>query len=293
LIFSGSNPADPNYWRLEGRYQIPKPMGMNAHIALGGDLLVATTEGIVPISSALTKDAEQLELAMITLRIRSMWRDQAIAKSAWSWTMERWDEQGLMFVTWPGGVAGARMCAVVNTGTGAWTRYVGYDATCWIRMRGDMFFGTQGGIIMQADRTGYDDGQPYVATYVGGWETFGANPNQMVWRQARASFAAGPNEPFQPQITSTINYVVTIPTPPSAGPDPGILDLWDQGLWDTAKWDAPGAPAPVVRDTGWISVGMTGYSHAPICQVTVAQTAKPNVELLAIAAVYDPAGVNV
>ena len=56
--------------------------------------------------------------------------------------------------------------------TGAWARFTGWDAMCFIRMRGDMFFGTQDGRIMQADRTGYDDGMPYVATLVGGWEMF-------------------------------------------------------------------------------------------------------------------------
>jgi len=87
--------------------------------------------------------------------------------------------------------------------------------------------------------------------------------------------------------------LITIPPPPPAGPDPGLLDLWDQGLWDTAIWDAGNPPAPVVRDTGWVSVGLTGYSHAPIVQVTVAQQAKPEVDLISVAATYERAGINV
>ena len=51
-------------------------------------------------------------------------------------------------------------------------------------MRGDMFFGTQDGLIMQADRTGYDDGVPYVATLVGGWEMFQSPSEHVVWHQA-------------------------------------------------------------------------------------------------------------
>jgi hypothetical protein len=43
----------------------------------------------------------------------------------------------------------------------------------------------------------------------------------------------------------------------------------------------------------WVSIGYTGFSHAPICQVTIAQTSPPNVELISIAATYDAAGVNV
>jgi len=43
----------------------------------------------------------------------------------------------------------------------------------------------------------------------------------------------------------------------------------------------------------WVSIGKTGFSHAPIVQVTVAQQAKPDVELVAIAATFEVAGTNV
>jgi hypothetical protein len=43
----------------------------------------------------------------------------------------------------------------------------------------------------------------------------------------------------------------------------------------------------------WISIGKTGYSHAPIVQVSVWQQAVPVVELIAVSATYEPAGVNV
>ena len=62
----------------------------------------------------------------------------------------------------------------------------------------------------------------------------------------------------------------------------------------TLQWDQTAPPSrPVVRNTGWVSIGLTGFSHAPIVQVTVAQQAPPNVELISIAALYEGAGVNV
>jgi hypothetical protein len=293
LIFTGGDPSTAANWRQEGRYQVPPPMGMNAHMALGGDMLIMTTAGIVPISAAITKTSEELELAAITRAIKPMWRDEVAAKRAWSWTMENWNEYGGIFVTWPGGAIGNRYCAVVNAATGAWCRFVGYDATCFLRLRGDMFFGTQDGIVMQADRTGYDDGRTYTAVLVGGWEMFQSPSQTVTWRQARASFAASNGQPFQPQISATADYVVTLPTPPPAGPDPGVPEVWDQGLWDHMHWDRATPGRPVVRNTGWVSIGVTGYSHAPIAQVTVGQQAKPDVELISIAATFERAGVNV
>jgi hypothetical protein len=293
LIFSGTNPSDAANWRQEGRYQVPQPMGMNGHVLLGGDLLIATIDGICPLSAAISKDAGQLQLAMLTLTIRTTWRNEVLNKSNLPWTMERWDEYGGMFVSWPGGQPGNRYCAVVNTATGAWCRFVGWDATCFIRMRSDMFFGTQDGYIMQADRTGYDDGVPYTCSLVGGWEMFQAPSQTAVWHQARASFQAAAREPFRPQISACTDYVITLPQPPVPGPDPGGLDVWDQGLWDEALWDQPSVTTPSVRNTQWVSVGLTGFSHAPIVQVMVAQTGKPDVELISIAATFERLGVNV
>ena len=313
LIFTGSDPSVSTNWRQEGRYATSVPLGMNCWTPIGGDVLIATVDGIIPISASITKDTSQLELAAITRAIKPMWRDEVNAKRALPWTMCKWDEYGGLFVTWPGGIAGSQRCGVVNIATGAWARFVGWDAMCFGRMRADMFFGTQGGVIMQADRTGYDDNAPYTAVMVGGWEMFSSQSATMVWRQARASFTARAGEPFQPQLSATTDYVIVIPPAPSAAPDPGVLDVWDQGLWGPdagptppgphaptapeiaqyAQWDQPTPATPTVRNTGWVSIGYTGFSHAPICQVTIAQAARPEVELISIAATYEPCGINV
>jgi hypothetical protein len=293
IIFTGGDPSSAANWRQEGRYMLSPPLGMNAHLAIGGELFVATVDGILPMSGAITKDRAELGLAAITRQIKPMWRAEVLEKREHHWTMCKWDEYGGIFTTLPGGVLGQYRCLVTNAETGAWARFTGWDAMCFLRMRGDMFFGTQTGRIMQADRSGYDDGLPYVATLVGGWEMFQSPSQTITWRQARASFTARAGEPFQPQLSATTDYVVTIPSPPAAGLDQGLLDLWDQGLWDDAVWDAGTPLAASVRNTGWVSIGITGYSHAPIVQVTVAQNAKPEVDLISIAATFERVGVNV
>ena len=291
LIFTGSDPSSAASWRQEGRYQIPPPLGMNAHLLVGGELLIATVDGIVQTSGAITKSREELELTAITRSIRRMWREEVAAKRDWSWTMCNWEEYGGIFLTTPGSDPG--YCLVVNASTGAWARFVGYDATCFIRTGDSLFFGTQDGRIMQADRTGYDDGKPYTAVLVGGWEVFQSPAQTITWRQARASFAASSNQPFQPQLSGTTDYVVTLPPPPSAGLDPGPIDVWDECDWDAGRWDQPSRRYPVVRNTMWVSIGITGFSHAPVVQVTVAQKVKPVVDLIAISATFERGGINV
>jgi hypothetical protein len=293
LLFTGTNPSDAANWSQQGIFQVPAPMGMNAHVALGGDLLIATVDGIVPLSAAMSKDAGQLLLQMLTYNIRTTWRSFVLANDVLPWTMARWDEQGIMLVTWPGGAPGNQVMGVVNTATGAWARTVGWDATCFIRNGANLYFGTQDGFIQQANMTGFDDGVPYTATMVGGWEMFQAPSQTVTWMQARAAFQAGDAEPFQPQIAACTDYVVGVPLPLPPGPIPAGPDVWDQGLWDEALWDQPGVAVPSVRNTGWVSVGMTGFSHAPIVQIMIAQPAAPDIELVSLAATFTVAGTNV
>jgi len=293
LVFTGSNPGDVANWRQEGRYHIGAPLGMNAHIVIGGDLFIMTVDGVVPLSQAISEESGKLEQAMVSRNIKPLWREEVAAKRAFPWTIKKWDEYGAVFIATPGGISpDMKHCLLLNNTSGAWARFT-WDATCFLRMRTDMFFGTQYGIVMQADRSGYDDGKPYVATLVGGWELFQNGSSQVVWHQARAIFTAGPKEPFEPQLAATVDYGIDIPPPPPAGADPGAGEGWDEGLWDAAHWDAAGLAAATTRNTLWVSIGMSGFAHAPIVQVTVAQVSRPRVELIAIATTQERGGVNV
>lgn len=294
IIFTGGDPGVATDWRQEGRYDTSPPMGMNATLRIGGDLLIATVDGIIPTTAAITKTREELELAAITRNIKPMWRDEVNAKRIWPWTMLYWHEYGGIFVTWPGTDTAGVRCAVVNAATGAWTRFTGWDATCFVSPGGvTMFFGTQDGRMMQADIGGTDDGLPYVCTIVGSWETFRSPAQMTTWWQARAHYFAGVGQSYNIQLSATTDYVVTLPPPPTAMPDPGVLDAWDQGKWDVAKWDAVIPTVPIAANTGWVSIGITGFSHAPVIQVTVAQQAKPILDLISVAATFKRMGVNV
>ena len=209
------------------------------------------------------------------------------------WTIKKWDEYGGIFIAAPGGTkVYNRRCLVANNETGAWFVYT-WDATCFLRLREHMFFGTRDGRIMWADRSGSDDGRPYTATLVGGWETFQSGSAQVTWHQARAIFLARASEPFQPQLTSAVDYVVSIPPPPPIGPDIGRSAVWDEGLWDDALWDADNRPPRTTRNTLWVSIGTSGFAHAPVVQAQIKQTSRPTVELIAIGTTQERGGVNV
>jgi hypothetical protein len=326
-MFSGTDPTSADNWKQEGCYDITRPLGKNAHVKLGGDILIATIDGIVPLTATMQKDVSALSLAAITYNIEPMWKREFMNKRTYPWTLAKWDEGSALLISFPGKASPtlgipttvSATVGVSNLHTGAWCRYIGWDAVCFMQMHDSLFFGTQDGKIMQAESSGKDDthwnaatqayeGVNYVCTMVGGWEMFQVPPNQVTWFQARAAFFSSAREPFEPQLAATVDYQFRIPPPPAPGPDPGLLDVWDQGLWGPtptsnppnpadkdayAQWDQPGAGSPPIKNTMWVSIGETGFSHAPIVQVNVEQQIIPNVELVSLSATFLRMAANV
>ena len=279
--------------RQEGRYAVSPPMGMNAHMSIGGDLLIATIDGIIPISQAITKTAEQLDLSAVTRTIKPLWRDEVKAKRSTPWSMKKWDEYGGVFVAMPGDPVGSRHCLAANSSTGAWCRFMGWDATCWMYTQSNLYFGTQDGIVMQADRTGYDDGKPYVATMVGGWEMFQSAAAECVWHQARAAFSAGGSEPFH-SANLCLHRLRDRPSATAAGGSrsrrsrrlgPGFMGRGAVGS------TVPGAAGGEKYRLG---VGRAdGVFACADCAGHGGAAGRPVVELISIAATYERIGINV
>jgi hypothetical protein len=327
-IFSGTDPTSSTNWKQEGCYDVSRPLSKYGHQKLGGDILIATVDGIVPLTATMQKDLSALSLAAITYNIEPMWTREYSNKRTYPFVLTKWPEGNALIFSFPGtgGTTSGgsftvepKTVGVSNLHTGSWCRYTGWDAMCFVHLRGSLFFGTQDGKIMQAESTGRDDthfddvtqkytGNRYVCTMLGGWEMFQAPPNQVTWMQARAAFFSSAREPFIPQLAATVDYEFKIPPPPDPGPDPGLLDVWDQGLWGPtptsnppndadrdayAQWDQPAAGVPAIKNTMWVSIGETGFSHAPIVQVSVEQQARPDVELISVSATFLRMAANV
>ena len=101
VIFAGTDPTASANWRQEGCYDISRPLGKNAHTKLGGDILVATVDGIVPLTATMQKDVSALSLAAITYNIEPMWKREFMNKRTYPWTLAKWDEGSALLVSFP------------------------------------------------------------------------------------------------------------------------------------------------------------------------------------------------
>lgn len=270
--------------RFVGRYDISPPLGKNATGSFGGELVVLTRTGIVPISAAINKDAGALALVSLTRNIEPDWQKLANARASVPWTLAKWTEKNRAYVCLP--VADATQDAqllVVNLITGAWTTYTGWDARCLGKYGENVYFGDGEGQIFLAENGGFDNGAAYTARVSGLAERL-AGGFQVTARIARALFEY--TTAFNYKVSVSANYSYAFPTAPSAASVTSAASLWDTAVWDTGIWDNGGDLTPLYRHE-WVSVHSVGFALSWQVQVTSGNTVAPDVELQSIDLMYE------
>ncbi|MGV2071670.1 hypothetical protein ACQZ4Z_13030 [Agrobacterium vitis] len=232
-IYAGTDPSSSSTWALQGVYQIGKPLGKNAWVRAGGDVLIATTDGLTPMSQVFQRDRESLSLVSASRPIEDDWRTAAISTST-GWTLKLWPEENLLFVSFPRNVAVTDTTFVMNSLTGKWAIIKNWQGLAYECLQGGVFFGSTGGKVWRGDITGSDNGMSFSASYLAQFR-----PTQFGER-ANASMASmyflGSVKPnvllfARADENRSVPNMNTVSSVNAAG------STWDAGLWDSAIWD--------------------------------------------------------
>ena len=281
-VFEGSDPASASDWALVGRYVIPPILGPNAHLRVGGDVLIATTEGLLPVSGIVSKDPLAVSSIAISRPIAVAWR-RAVALALTSWQVRRWPSAGVILIGRPD----AADLWGVYAETGAWFRITGWDAATAITFKGRVMFAGKGGIVRQGDTTGQDDGEPFVARCR--WQPSPQPAAGIKVAQLARATLNGEGDPcFSLSfVNSTSQASAMLPDPWVPG-DAG--SLWDSGVWDQMTWTSGMADLGVIQSM-WRSVSKTGGLLAPEIQIVSDNDLPIKAELLSVDAIIEGGGI--
>lgn len=278
-VYEGTNPASAADWRLAGVYQITRPLGRNAVMRAGGDLLIATESGLVPLSQVVQKDTAALSMASVSAPILPLW----VASSAVHdkpWSIAKWPEKSVMVLAMASDTADdVTLCC--NLETGGWSRWTNLGARCVHHFDGYVFAGGNSGIVRRLETGGNDMGQIYTAVYGGAHESMNAPGVQKTIHQARALFRT--SHPINPYVSAQTDYIFEA-SPPPPTENYQAVGVWDSSVWDDGVWD--GRSQTTALSSYWRSVGRTGYAIAPELQLSFGETAPPDVELVGIDMTY-------
>lgn len=278
-VYEGTDPSSATTWRRAGLYELPRPLGRRPYVQAGGDLLIATEVGAVPVSAAISRDIGALDGSAVSRPISPYWQKRAAALAGQNWEMLKIPRANMMVVSQPDDENPS--CLVANLQTGAWARFTGWDTQCLGIFNGQGYFGSADNCVYQMESGGSDDGATYTCTFLGQFEGMGGMMQKTI-TQMRPVFRVA--TPFTPQMSALTNYQEELSAPPSSVAN-FTTSLWDGAIWDSALWDA-GAAFSV--EANWYAIGKTGFSVAPELQITFGVTPPPVVELVTIDAEYLP-----
>jgi len=280
-VYEGTNPSSAATWRLAGRYDMPKPIGSLSYIQAGGDLLIATDIGLIPVSAAINSDLGAIEAKAVSRPIAPYWIERARDIGLTSWQMAKVHRSGIMVVSQPATTGSFdATCLVINLITGAWSRFTGWDTQCLCEFAGGGVFGSTDGCLYLMDTSGSDNGALYTAAYLGLHDAMGVYGQEKTVLQMRPMLQAAGD--VNPLVSAKVNFNQIL-SPPPASPVSYVEDLWDVGLWDVAVWDSAVVPTSTAA---WTAIGLTGTFVAPELQLTFGVASTPRVEYIGMDAQF-------
>lgn len=283
-VYEGDDPSDANAWRLVGRYDVAPVLGRNAHVRVGGDVLIATTDGLLPLSGVVSRDPMALATAAISRPISRAWH-RGVESLAWGWSVTRWPNSGVVLVSRPG-----RNVWGVYAESGAWFRVTGWDAAVSAIHKKRLYFAGADGVVRQGDTTGQDDGLPIVGRCR--WlPEVAPQAGRKVVQLARALFRTTRTIRFGLRfVNSDFGNFPTVPAPWEPMPSGG---LWDVAMWDVMTWDSNSNLEMKLAVSGWRSMSKTGDRLAPEIQVVSDGQLPALCELISVDAIIETGGVVV
>lgn len=246
IVFAGSNPASASDWVLVGVFSIgAKPIGRRCLEKYGGDLVLITQSGVLPLAELIRAKAVDYKLALTDI-IQPVFTESARSFGS----LEGWEghilagQKAFIFNIPQSGTVMEQY--VMNTVTQRWCKFTGWNASTFAVFNGELYFADSDKVAKAWSGVG-DYGANTVAEAIGAFNYFGKNKQLKDWTLFRpqlrtdgtVSFSIGMAVDFEiTNILSTVTYSVT------GGA------IWDTSLWDTGLW---GSGSTIKED--WLTPG--------------------------------------
>jgi hypothetical protein len=287
IVYAGTDPASVNTWALQGVYNIGKPIGRNCVRKVGGDVAIVSEHGVISLQSALKSDLAIMQDKALTKNIRTAY-SQAVHRAATidGWEIETYPRHQIALVNIPGSGSDVTQQFVYNVTTGAWSRFKGYNANCWTLFDSKLYFGTEDGLVCEADSGGTDDGRPIEATMLPAFDSLGKPGRLKHVKMIRPIVAStAPPATVVSSIACAVDYEKSGFKPVTANIT-GSTAKWGTAVWGSAVW---GGQEEVM--TKWRTGGNIGTAVSPQMDVRLSSSSEVSHRVIGFDIVYEVGGV--
>lgn len=145
-IYQGTDPSSASTWSQVGVFNLARPMGSRCFCKYGGDLLYMSYLGCEGISRYL-QSTKVDSTPSITNTIAEAFTDAASNYgNNFGWEFCLSPNENILLVNIPVNQYSNSVQYVMNTNTGAWCRFTGWDTFCWALYNNTLYGGMLGKI---------------------------------------------------------------------------------------------------------------------------------------------------
>lgn len=251
-IYQGTDPANIATWAIVGLYYFSTPVGTKPLYKYGGDILVLTLDGMYQLSQSLQSSRVNTQVA-ITDKIQYAIANQVSTKlQNYGWQMTSSPTENALVLNVPTDTNVWEQY-VMNTITGAWTRFQGWNAACWETVQDQQYFG--GPTYVAQAFTNYLDGTANISAEVKtAFNYFGYRGQLKEWVMVRPILITDGSPSVLYGLDVDFRETTLTGVPAFI---PSTASLWDVALWDAGTW----AGDPGVQES-WQFISGLGYCGA-------------------------------
>jgi hypothetical protein len=253
IVYKGIDPSDITSWSLVGVWQIGQSFNRRCFFKFGGDLLIITQGGLVPMASALQSSRLDPRINLTDKIFYAMSQAATLYANNFGWQIHYYASANMLILNVPTGDGKEQY--VMHNITKSWARFTNIPANCW-EMSGNegLFFGGNG----------------FIGKFYNGFSDAGNNIVGNV-QQAYSYFESrGQLKRFtmvRPilQVNSTVPTVLcgistdfdTVNLSNQVTFNPSFLTT---STWDIAKWDQNSWGSGLTVSKVWQGVNGIGYA---------------------------------
>jgi len=254
-MYSGTNPASD--FSLKGTFDIGRPVGYRPTVRVGGDLIVITTNGAVPMSAMIGNDRAKADKVAVTAKIQELF-NAAVAQYGrnFGWEAVNYPSSRYLLINVPE-LEGVRQSQfVMNLITGAWCSFTNMNGNTWALLDDGIYFGGNNGTVYHADYGRQDDGEQIEWDVKTAFTPCGNPGGNKFFKALRpflltsgtASFLGGVNVDYD-NVAPVGEIVAT----------PGGVGVWSNpgSTWNNCNWGGVG-----ILSRQWLTVGRIGTTVA-------------------------------
>lgn len=280
-IYEGYDPANASTWALAGMARIGRPIGGRFWTRFGTEVVLITVDGFVPLSKMLMVDRSSNKDALSN-KIDAAAR-LAIAgnPATFGWCAMLYPTGNKLFINVPTAENTTSYQFVMNTITGAWCRYFGWNANVFETVQDSLYFGGNDGTIYQGEYGTDDSGGAITGTMIPAFNYFGERVRRKRFSQIRPTIIGTNGVNVLLDMVTDLNVPAALRSAPTSN-EPG-LPRWDVSAWDTSPW----SPSNYAISQ-WMGVSGMGFAASTRVQVSCIGVT-PKIENIAY--VYEPGGI--